>query len=309
MELDRLPHFVALAETLHFGRAAEALGMDQAQLSRSIRRLEDSIGAPLFDRSGRRVSLTPSGAALLDEARPILEAATRGARRARRIHSGEIAEIKLTYATPATYRLIPKALRIFSRDWPDVRVRLVETPAPNRIRALRAGEADAVIIMRVRGDRAGLEDLGVASVEPLEFILAVPDQWPIAAKASVRLAELQDLPFVMFYPDGAPKIHDIVMAGMAAAGLIPRVVQYAWSPHVVLAMVAEEIGVALTVTTAAYFGIRGVKLIPIEDLDKAVRYELLLVWNPETAPRSLLALVDAMEQVAKTLLPATSTQA
>src|SRR5262245_61131824 len=124
MDLHHLRHFVAVAEELHFARAAQKLGMAQPPLSQSIMRLEESLGAKLLERGGRQVRLTPAGAALLGEAREILARASLAERTVHRVASGEIAQLDIGFVPMSTTRILPQAILKFRKAWPDVEVRL-----------------------------------------------------------------------------------------------------------------------------------------------------------------------------------------
>lgn len=286
MELDRLNHFVATALELHFGRAAERLGMDPAQLSRSIARLEDSIGTKLLDRNRRQVLLTPAGVAFLKEAQGILKSAKHAARLARRVATNEVGELRISFASVATYGTLQLAIKRFRDFFPDIAVRLFETPPQERVLRLEDGELDLLVLLRLRGDRTGLEKFAVRSIKTLRIVLAVPDPWPVAKQKSVRLRDLKDLPHIMFDQEPAPRLHELVMSAYRRAGVDPKIVQHAWQPVVTLGFVAAEVGVSITVHTADYLGIKGVTLLPIEDLPPGLEWELLAVWEPTQPGRA-----------------------
>ena len=124
MELRHLRSFLAVAEELHFGRAAARLYISQPPLSQQIRRLEDELGARLFHRTKRRVELTPAGKAFLTEARQTLAQAERAVRAAQRAERGELGELVVGYVTSATYGPLPDVIRTFRKRFPDVDLRL-----------------------------------------------------------------------------------------------------------------------------------------------------------------------------------------
>jgi DNA-binding transcriptional LysR family regulator len=137
MELRHLRYVVALAEELHFGRAAARLGISQPPLSQQIQALEAELGARLFERSNRRVALTEVGRLFLEQARMVLAAADRAAEVARRAQRGEIGEIRIAFTASAPFTtLIPQTIFAFRRSHPDVHLQLQEMPTRQQIEAL-----------------------------------------------------------------------------------------------------------------------------------------------------------------------------
>src|SRR5881275_1522994 len=155
MELRHLRYFVAVAEELHFRRAAERLHMSQPPLSQQIRRLEDEVGATLFVRNQRRVELTAAGQAYLARARDILAAVEDAAREARRVQRGEVGRLDVGFVGSAMYSVVPELLRAFRERFPDVGLRLRELGTAEQLRRLEDGRLD-VGFLRPPGGRPGL---------------------------------------------------------------------------------------------------------------------------------------------------------
>src|SRR3954471_15007611 len=136
MELRHLRYFVAVAEALHFGRAAERLGISQPPLSQQIQALEAELGVRLFDRSGRKVALTPAGSVFLDEARQTLAQAARAVAAARRAADGVIGEIRIGFTASAPFTaLVPRIIHAYRQSFPDVHLRLAEMPTRAQLAA------------------------------------------------------------------------------------------------------------------------------------------------------------------------------
>ncbi|WP_084468735.1 LysR family transcriptional regulator [Nocardiopsis trehalosi] len=217
MELRQLRYFVAVAEELHFGRAAERLHIVQPAVSQQVRRLERELGLRLFDRTPRRVRLTPEGRDLLPEARAVLAAAER---------------VELTAAALAADR--PRLLRIgtgpgigaglalgleeLRRIAPGLHVELDARPAARQQDAVRSGELDAALVRAASGG-PGLAALEVWR-EPL--LAALPADHPAAARAAVDPAELTGLPLRLPAADTDPLLRDLVLRACRAAGVDPR---------------------------------------------------------------------------------------
>jgi DNA-binding transcriptional LysR family regulator len=141
-DLRHMRHFVAVAEELHFGRAAARLGMAQPPLSQSIRRLEGALGFPLLERTRRRVGLTPAGQVFLEEARSTLRRADEAVRIARRAASEDMAELTVTFVSAALYRTLPEVLRSHREGFPAAAIRLDERPTEAQLAGLQDGSVD-----------------------------------------------------------------------------------------------------------------------------------------------------------------------
>ncbi|MFB7497157.1 LysR family transcriptional regulator [Streptomyces sp. NPDC056161] len=185
LETRQLRYFVAVAEELHFGRAADRLGMAQPPLSRAIRELERGLGVPLLTRSTRQVALTPAGEVLLREARTALEAVSAAGRRAR--HAGEPApQLRLALKADIDGGLLHRILEAYAAAAKALPVTLVLGRIGEQAQALRDGRADTALMLAPFDDR-GLDSEPLLT-EPFVIALAATD--PLAARPSLRLAEL-----------------------------------------------------------------------------------------------------------------------
>ena len=183
MELRHLRYFVAVAEELHFRRAAERLHMSQPPLSQQIRALEEEVGATLLLRNQRRVELTAAGAAFLERAREILDAVEDAARQARRVQRGEVGRLAVGFVGSAMYSFVPELLRAFREQAPDIALRLHELGTTEQLRQLEDGRLD-VGFMRAPGRWPGLR---VETVLEEPVVVALPDLHPLApAPAAAR---------------------------------------------------------------------------------------------------------------------------
>ena len=184
MELRHLRYFVAVAEELHFRRAAERLHMSQPPLCQQIRQLEEEVGATLLLRNQRKVELTAAGAAFLVRAREILDAVEDAARQARRVQRGEVGRLAVGFVGSAMYSFVPELLRAFREDKPDIALRLHELGTTEQLRQLEDGRLD-VGFVRLRGSRPGL---AFESVLDEEVVVALPGRAPArpAAAAAAR---------------------------------------------------------------------------------------------------------------------------
>ncbi len=285
MELRHLRYFVAVAEELHFGRAAARLHMAQPPLSQQIRALEEEIGARLFARSSRSVRLTPAGAAFLPEARGVLERVEAAARLARRVERGEAGELMVGYMNPVMDACLCRALVVFRRERPDVDLRLRELSTPAQLDELRAGRLDIAFIRFVRNVR-DLRGLSTRLVAREPYVLALPEGHPLAAREVAPLAEAARLPLILFPRANLPALYDdIVMALRRAAGSEGpdgpelHIAQEVTGKHAALALVAAGLGASLVPASAADWTRRGVVLRPLSPGLPAV--EMAAAWRAD----------------------------
>jgi len=295
MDLHHLRHFVAVAEELHFGRAAARLGMSQPPLSQSIQRLEESLGVLLFTRSRAQVKLTPAGSALLPPARQTLLQADQTERVARRAAKGEFALLRVGFVPWSLTRTLPRSIRRFRSQWQGVQVHLYERVSRQQVASLHAGELDLGIISLRMTDTAGLE---TRIVETSRLVVAVPSAWPLAARDSLRFADLADQPFVIFPPSLSPAAHAAFESACRAAGFKANVIQESAQPFTMLNMVANELGVALIQSTAAAMKLEGVTLVPIVDAPASFDTDIALAWSPHLITPPLHAFIETLERIA-----------
>ena len=240
-ELRLIRYFVAVAEELHFGRAAARLRMAQPGLSQQIQALERLLGVRLLERTSRQVTLTPAGALLLTEGRRLLAEAERIAGRVRRTGLGEIGRVTVAAIGSATYDVVPRLLRAQRTRFPDVEVLLREMSTPAQVQALRSGEVD-VGFLRLPADTTGLV---THAVREDRMALMIPDAHPLARRTRIPLRALAREPLILFPASPRPSWADTVVAACREAGFEPLVAQEAMESATVVSFVAAGIGIAL----------------------------------------------------------------
>jgi DNA-binding transcriptional LysR family regulator len=285
VELRQLEYFVAVAEAAHFTRAAEALHVAQPSLSQQIRSLERDLGAPLFERTSRRVRLTAAGESLLPHARRAL-AAAEDARRAVREQTATPSGVVTLGTTPTVGAyLLPPWLAKFSAAYPRVEVRLHEEGALALETDLDRGAIDLAVI--TLPPRHPALQAAVLLVE--ELALGVAPDHPFAGRQEIALAEARDEPFIL-YREGYG-LRDSVLSACHAAGFRPRVVLDGGETETVLRLCAAGLGVTL-VPPLALDGSTG-RPCPVRLLPPAPRRTLGLAWrNERYLSRAARALRD-----------------
>jgi DNA-binding transcriptional LysR family regulator len=276
MELRHLRYFVAVAEELHFGRAAARLHIAQPPLSRQIRDLEREVGTPLFERVPRGVALTPAGRAFLPEARLTLAQAARAERTAERAARGEIGRLRVGFVEAATYsRVLPEVLGFFRLHLANIGISLFEMDAHQQADAFRDGRIDLGLLHSVPADADRLLHVEPVYTDPM--IVAVPGTHRLAAQARLTLAAFASEPFVLFPRHGAPRLYDDIIASCRTAGFNPRVVQEATAWHTLAALVGAGVGSAFLPQSLTSFQRPGVVYRSIRAL--AVGMEMSAVWK------------------------------
>ncbi len=241
MELRDCECFVAVAEELHFGRAAARLHMAQPPLSQRIRALEEELGARLFARTSRKVALTPAGEAFWRDAAALLDQAGKARETARRVASGLAGRIAVGFVNPAMDAFLSDALAAFRRAAPDVELGLREMPTRAQLDALAGGRLDVGFVRHVGQDIPGAA-VTVVSREP--YLLALPTGHPLARRARVPLAALGDTPLVMPPRDQLPLLYAAMADALAKAGVRLVTAQEAVSKFTTLSLVAAGCGAA-----------------------------------------------------------------
>lgn len=272
-EIRHLRYFQAVAEELHFGRAAERLRIAQPALSRQIQNLEREVGAPLFKRTQRSVQLTAAGALYLERARRILDELTKAALDARRVDAGEYGSLTIGFIHSSTYGLLPAIIERFRHLYPDVRLELHEMTIAEQVRALPLGQIEVGLLRPPVGD----PDILVRPILEEHFLLAVPAGHRLAGKTSVSLQELAADPFILFPRRQSPLFHARILAMCERVGFVPSAVQEATQIHTVVGLVSAGMGIALVPEIARNLRIPGVHFLAIAEAPPPV--EVALAWR------------------------------
>jgi DNA-binding transcriptional LysR family regulator len=273
MELRHLRYFVAVAEELHFRRAAERLHMSQPPLSQQIRRLEQDVGATLLVRNQRRVELTAAGAAFLVRAREILDAVEDAAREARRVQRGEVGRLAVGFVGSAMYSFVPELLRAFRDHAPDIALRLQELGTTAQLRRLDDGSLD-VGFLRPPGARPGLI---VETVLEERVMVALPDEHRLAGRERLSLDDLQGEALVQLSTGGSPGLREALAGAIARLGGEDRIVQEAAEMQTVIGLVAAGVGISLVPESVSALVRRGVSYRTLNADAPVVR--LAMAWR------------------------------
>ena len=290
-DIRQLRYFVAVAEALHFGRAAQRLHLSQPPLSRQIAALERQLGVTLLLRDARKVELTAAGTRLLADAREIIAALERAGVNARAAAAGESGALAIGFTMCAAYSVVPGYARRFSAKFPDVALSLREVVSNDLAAQVAESRIDAAIVFP-QPLRPGLARRTVVR-EPL--CLALPRGHRLAARRRAPLAELAGEPFVAADAGVAASLRDAVVAQCARAGFAPTIRMEVQLQQTVLSLVAEGVGVALVPASMSKVRLEAVVFKPLQD---AVTIAQELVWRPANSNPCLAGLLAMAVEVA-----------
>jgi len=296
MELRHLRYFVAVAEELHFGRAAERLHIAQPPLSRQIRDLEREVGTPLFERVARGVELTAAGHAFLPEARLTLAQAERARRTAQRAARGEIGRLRVGFVEAATYSaILPDVLGFFRMHLPDIGVSLFEMDTFQQAEALRDERIDLGILHSPPADADRW--LRLEPVYADLMVAALPQTHRLVGRTRPALGDLAAESFVLFPRHVAPVLYDDIIARCRSVGFSPRVVQEAAGWHTLAGLVGAGVGVAFVPRSLAQLQRPGVTYRPVRGL--SVEMGMSAVWKQGEKSPVRERFVTALRAVAR----------
>jgi DNA-binding transcriptional LysR family regulator len=241
VELRHLRYFVAVAEELHLGRAAQRLHLAQPPLSQQIRKLEEILGHALFVRTSRAVRLTSAGELFLDRARSTLRKVHEDLEDARSVGRGEVGSLKVGFIGSGMLTALPGILGRYRKLYPKVDLQLRELYSAGVIRALQEGSVD-VGFLRDGGEAEGLQVETLLS-EP--FVAALPANHPLAKRKTLSAGQLRDEPFVLFSPAAGSRAYGKTVSLCEQHGFTPRVVQEAPQWLTILRLVGAGLGVTI----------------------------------------------------------------
>lgn len=266
---------IVLSEELHFGRAAERLGISQPQLTQQLKQMEELIGTLLFARNRRRVELAPAGALLLPEARAVLRHAQRAEAVALQAAQGAIGDLALGYiGASAVNGILAQLLKDYRARAPETRLRLSLMDLDRQIPEVAAGNLDAGI---VRLPYPGLpDDLAVRTLCEERMMLALPEGHPLACSdAPLRLADLADEPFLATHLPGNSGFAAAMSRACTEAGVTPNIVHRSPQFSAIVSLVAAGLGVAMVPEATQRVAIPGAVYRPLADVTQTANISLV----------------------------------
>lgn len=272
MEISWLEVFLAVAEELHFSRAATRCHLSQPAVSKQVQQLEEHLGIVLFERTRRSVRLTNPGGALVAEARRAVDAVRRMQRLAGELRAGEVGQLRVGFTPTAPSELLAELVRRFRKRCPNVNVELVEMSSQEQQLALSNGSLDVALVRRgaALGSRSRVRetDSGSTFLPLIEerLVVTLPRDSAWAKVRTIELSVLRDERWVLVRREASPTVYDAIVAGCLRVGFSPTVVQLGSQLHSVLAMVASGLGVSLLPESASRWRTKGVVFVPAKEV-------------------------------------------
>lgn len=289
-----LEGFVAVAEELHFGRAAARLHMAQPPLSQQIRLLERDLGAQLFERSTRSVRLTAAGESLLGPARDVLAAAAVARRAVRAASSGEVGRVSIGFAGASSYDAVPRLARAVNTELPGIELVLRgQTYSDDALGQIASGSLD--LGFATYADRPGIS-MRVVRLERL--LVALPDSHPLARNERITIDSLRHEGFVSFPSSRGSAIRDAMIALCEQSGFTPDIRQEAPDAYNLLTLVGAGVGIALVVAAAQHIDTPHVVFRPLAG--DVPTLPIALAWRTENSSPALRAVLRVAGEVLPT---------
>jgi len=286
MEARLLKSFVAVAEELHFGRAAQRLHISQPPLSVHIQKLEAELGAALFVRSKRHVALTEAGQFLLGRARHLLAEADRTAVEVARVARGQGGVLTLGYTATASHQILPTLVPLYRKRHADVRLELLELRSASQPEAIADGRIELGLVC------APVRAPGLLETPLLRERLGVvlPKQHPLAARKSLKPRDLDGQAYVGVRPDIEPAWAEASLRALLLAGCVPRLVQETDTKISLIGLVAAGLGLSVVSESMAVLERPGVAFRPLIGLRLELTLSALTPRSPTPRAAAFLEL-------------------
>ncbi|QOR37253.1 LysR family transcriptional regulator [Billgrantia diversa] len=272
-DLRHLRAFMAVAESLHFKKAAESLHMTQPALSRLIKGLEEGVGADLFERTTRQVALSRSGHLFLNECQAALSHLERGIQLAERAAQGDIGHITIAYNDFSINGVLPRILDTFKETYPDITVELIYMPSHHQHEALLEQRIDIgfmigpVQLPGIETHRAAIENL----------MVVLPRRHKLADRPRLTLAELEDEKFILGTEEGWSTFRAYVFRLCLQDGFRPQIIQEASTSSGIFGLVAANMGISLYSDCINRFRREDIAVVPLASPHE--RLETIAAWN------------------------------
>lgn len=296
MELRHIRYFIAVAEELHFGRAAEKLNISTPPLSRQIRELEEELGTQLFIRTKRHVELTEAGKTFLQKAVQIIDQVEQASVLTKMMSSGQSGELVIGYSG-TIYELLP-AIKQFRKQYTTVGLILQKLHRHEMSKTLRDHKIDLAMMYYPVGQEHlpswNQETFEMMKLNKIQFYAAVPNSHPLAAKNSIAsIRELANETFIMSSRTVEPIYIDIFQSLFQQTGFTPQSIIHINDYHTIYALVSEGLGV--TLSHSSFYELHGVTILPIDDF--MFQMDAIMIWNDSHASEHLRAFLQIVKNI------------
>ncbi len=291
MELRQLEYFIAVAEELHFGRAAIRLGMTQPPLSQQIRQLEHELGVQLFHRTKRHVELSDAGRVYLSEIRRVVSGLQHAEQMARKAQFGEVGRLVLGFVGSATYDVLPSLIRVYKERYPDVDLALHEMPSPDQMDALLNRNIDVGVLRPATSHPA----LVVRTIQRDQCVAVVPASHRLAEEKSVTMKQMRNDQLILVSRSTWPGLYDSIVTLIYAEGFSPSIRLEVTEVQTVVGLVAAEMGVSILPRSTQHVHTRDVRYLPITG--EAPQVEMGLAWRRDDQSEVLKQFLAVIEEM------------
>jgi DNA-binding transcriptional LysR family regulator len=297
IELRHLRYFIAVAEELHFGRAAERLHIAQPPLSQQIRQLETELGFQLFHRTKRSVKLTEAGQVFFTESQRLFRQLDQAIEIGRQTSRGEVGQLVIGFVSSTAYNVLPDILRSFRATVPTVKLELHELTTDQQLQWLRENRLDVGLL------RPPIEDstfqLSIIFQEPL--VVALPETHPLAAEPEISPPDLALESFIIFPRTLAPGLYDQIISFCQQAGFSPTIVQEAIQMQTIISLVAAGIGIAIVPLSLQNLQRTGV--IYKRFNQETPQAAIALIYKPNDTAPAVQKFLEIVQQVTRPTPP------
>jgi DNA-binding transcriptional LysR family regulator len=295
MEFRHLRYFLVLADELHFGRAALRLSITQPPLSLNIQQLEEAIGAQLFERNSKGVSLTAAGVAFRGEAQVLLTQAEQAQQRTRDVGIGVAGRLRIGFVGSMLLRGLPQWVEQFGAARPRIELCLNELNSQEQIEAFAHGELDLGFVHCQRVP----DGMQVQSVQAEPFICCLPAGHRLVRRRCIALTDLRDEPFVLFARSLAPDYYNRIIEACAAQGFTPCVRHEMRDWLSVVSLVGQGAGLSIVPTSLARAGMTGAVFRPL--VEALAPSEVFAIWTERPDPGACQAFLDLALRSSRTI--------
>ncbi|TCU12622.1 LysR family transcriptional regulator [Rhizobium sullae] len=290
MDYKLMQSFVAVAEELHFGRAAARLHISQPPLTKQIQQLEQFMSVRLLERTKRKVELTPAGRVFLDEARAVLHQTEQAVELARKADRGETGHLAVGFIDAAIYSVVPSVVRRFTEHYPEVELSLTDLRIPNQVRAVVERQLDIGFIHPPVVHKA----LKVESILVEPLIVALPETHRLASEAEVPLADLASEALIQFPRSINPSLYDEIIGLCRSSGFSPRIVREATPKQTIIGLVSVGLGVSLLPACLQNLRRSGVVYRPIQG--RSLSIDTSIIYRREQPSPVLKAFLEIVRE-------------
>ncbi|MER8403820.1 LysR family transcriptional regulator [Mesorhizobium sp. M0185] len=282
--------FMAVAEELHFGRAAARLHISQPPLTKQIQQLEQAMGVRLLERTKRKVELTAAGRVFLDEVRAVLHQTEQAVELARKADRGETGHLAVGFIDAAIYSVVPSVVQRFTKRYPEVELSLTDLRIPNQVRAVAERQLDIGFVH----PPVVHEALRVESILVEPLIVALPETHRLASEAEVALADLASEALIQFPRSINPSLYDEIVGLCRSSGFSPRIVREATPKQTIIGLVSVGLGVSLLPACLQNLRRHGVVYRPIQG--RTLSIDTSIIYRHEQPSPVLKAFLDIVRE-------------